>query len=93
MKSIKELLEMLLKNINSGKFRTCLCMSVFLLNNDVTKEELALLFDYINQNKPKSRFSIGIYNFLYYKDDSFYWKIGKVKPRIEWLKYHIKKNS
>lgn len=93
MRNIKQLLELLLKNLKKGKFENGLCLSVSILNDHLTKEEYILLLDYIHENKPKSRFSIGIYNFLYYTDDNYYWKINKVKPRIEWLKYHIKKNS
>lgn len=39
MRNIKQLLELLLENINNGKFKTGLCFSVFLLNNEITKEE------------------------------------------------------
>ena len=88
MKNIKELLEILLKRIESNECEHGLCMEVGRVNINVS--EYRWLKQYIDNNRPKI-FQSGFAptHIL----SSYYWKKGDKAPRIKWLKQHIKKNS
>lgn len=87
MRSIKELLELMLNN--QKYFRKGLCTWVLLLyyNSKITQDESDLLIDYIKANPP---FFVIIRKLLY---GGHYWKYRVIEPRIEWIKKHIKKNT
>ena len=95
MRSIKELLELMLKH--QDIFETGLCIWLIemcypsLPNRKlITNEEYVLLLTYINKNRPSKWSSIDAFA---HKDSNYYWSKGSIKPRIKWIKYHIKKNS
>jgi hypothetical protein len=87
MRTTKELLEVTLENID--KLETGLCKLVYDLADEhkITKDEYLWLRIYINNNPPRN-----LQNILNMWDD-YYWRLGKVEPRIKWLKKHIEKNS
>lgn len=51
----------------------------------ITWKEAYLLEDYIQKNKPFT-----LYNLL---GIGWWWSEGNIKPRIKWIKKHIKKNN
>lgn len=96
-RSILELLELMLKH--RDKFVNGLCRWINMLHfaNIISIEERDILAKYIYYNRPK----YNIINVIIYKgllnnpskiwSMSWYWKCGKIKPRIQWIKLHIKK--
>ena len=82
-RTIKELLELLLEN--QHLFDSGLCIWAFELSTEcqISIQEENMLYMYIKNNRP--------INLRYFK--GYYWPIGNIKPRIEWIKEHIKKNS
>lgn len=90
MRTIKELLELLLEN--KIFFRVGLCGWVDNLhwNGKINFEECILLNKHIKHNRP-SMFSS--WDAFQHSNSCFYWKAGDIKPRIKWIKKHIKLNS
>ena len=61
----------------------------------ITLEEAILLSSYINNNPPFIYKMYRFFNNLYrgFTHEPYYWKPGNIKPRIAWIKKHIKKNK
>lgn len=81
MRTIKELLQVVLDN--PEYFRSGLCNWIYDLKIDgfITHQEQHILEYYISQF-PTDRFRTS--------GSMYYWESGLIKPRIEWLKEHIK---
>ena len=79
MRTIKQLLELMLKH--QERFETGLCLWVRMLFwlSLIKNDERKLLLDYIKENKPENA------GYL------FYWEEGEIAPRIEWINQEIKK--
>jgi hypothetical protein len=92
MRTIKQLLEVMLEH--QELFRSGLChWNSLLYNNDIiTFSEKQNLSEYIRGNKASKYSSWSAFR-EQSKDFGFYWEIGYIKPRIKWIKKHIKKNS
>lgn len=96
MRSIKELLELMLDN--KDLFNTGLCdwtLKLYLLDI-ISDEECYLLRQYIISNRPSLYNNFRMFYHTILRDDPeshFYWKRGDIKPRIKWIKKHIAKNS
>lgn len=92
MRTIKELLQVMLDNPQHFDSGLCYWIGNCYLSGLINGKEHSILDIYIEKNKP-STFS----SFERFKQEllirSFWWKKGDIKPRIEWLKKHIKKNS
>lgn len=88
-RQIKELLEVLLKNIN--KLQTGLCGICILLKkeNIISTKEKKILLKYIKSNRPK----INYLDLDFMWCEFYYWRIGRKIPRLNWLKKHIKKHE
>ena len=88
MRSVKELLEVMLEH--QDKFGEGLCGWSFNLHYRglITNGEFQLLLEYITYNRP-SKFS----SLLAFKNrkNCFYWERGEIAPRIKWIKKHINK--
>lgn len=92
MRSIKELLEVMLEN--QDKFRDGLCMwgLKLLTNNIVTQNEYRVILKYIEGNKPKWYSSSSAF-YEAFSQSGYYWECYNIEPRIEWIKKHIKLNK
>ena len=86
MRSIKELLQLMLDNQQS--FRTGLCHWVDYMYMDalITNSEKRTLSSYICEHPP-------FIHKIYRRHRGYYWKPGNIKPRIAWIKKHIEKNK
>jgi len=86
MRTIKELLEVLLENIDEiNGLGLCKLVSTLYYSQMVSLDEFYLVKRYIGEHKPENlhtRFGC-----------VFYWTRGRKSPRIKWLKKHIEKNS
>ena len=91
MRSIKELLQVMLQH--KDLFETGMCLWVGRLNEKyiITESEAETLFEYFRSNR-LNYFSWS--NFIRgHKSIVYFFPSGKIKPRIYWIKRHIKKNS
>lgn len=63
------------------------------LTGYLTNEEYQKLIQYIEDNRPQN----DIINWFYNRNNDdktlYYWEIGKLYPRVRWIKQHIKKQN
>lgn len=91
MRTIKELLELMLENKNLLRIGLCQWVSdLHWLEAKITKDEKTLLSIYIQEHRPSMFSSIDAF---IYRNKNFYWPASDCVPRIKWIKKHIKKNS
>ena len=91
MRSIKELLELMLQHKDLFDSGLCAWAASLYGKRIITKWEAEALFEYIRGNRP-DYFSWT--NFVKnHKRKGYFFPSGKIKPRIYWIKRHIKKNS
>jgi hypothetical protein len=80
MRTTKELLELLLVNIDALKFGLCALALDLCRHEIINKYEYNSLLIYIDNNR------CGNY---YQKDCDYFWKPGSKKPRKVWLEQQI----
>ena len=81
MRSIKELLQLMLDNQHMFVFGLCHWVDCLFSNGLIDITEYFRLKYYIQDNRP-----IG-------SGFPYYWNIRDIKPRIYWINEHIKLNS
>ena len=88
MRTIKELLQVMLDN--KGEFECGLCNWVTKIfhKGKIDIDEYDLLTCYIEENRPSKWSSLSAY---LSRNSCYYWKKGDIKPRLKWIKKHIKK--
>ena len=86
MRTIKELLELMLENKQFFKDGLCVWSESMYFKKIITPFEYRRLMDYIDSNKPTF-----FENPRYYFSMSYYWKRGNINPRLKWIEKHIKK--
>jgi len=89
MRSIKELLQIILDHVDQVRHTEGLCSLASQLYNDVEiiQEEEDVIRKYFGQNLPEHK-----YKGVYLTDELLYsWPPGKVEPRRQWLEEQIKK--
>jgi hypothetical protein len=90
MRSIKELLQVMLDNqdyINSG---LCSQAGNLCFKRKITYEEYSCLKNYIKDNRPSKWSSLDAF---IHRNCNFYWHPTNTNSRIKWIKKHIKLNS
>lgn len=85
IRTIKELLEVMLNNKQIFTHGLCAWAFNLFFKDIISLEELYVLKSYIKSNRP--------FNFNSLVGEAYFWKSGKLEPRIKWLNKHIKKNS
>lgn len=91
MRSIKELLELMLQHKHLFQNGLCLWAIDLYLHDIITREEFRSLDNYI-KNNPPDYFSWT--NFIKnHEPAGYFFPFGEIKPRIYWIERHIKKNS
>jgi hypothetical protein len=88
MRTNKELLELMLENQQYFKSGLCWWIENMYRRGIITEAECDSLEYYLSQNKP-----ITFYKILRMNTNSYWWRIGDIKPRIKWIEKHIKKLS
>ncbi len=92
MRTIKELLQVMLDNQKYFVSGLCNLVDNICLKDLISMKEHRILLNYVKENKP-STFS----SFERFKQEicaeAYWWKKGNINPRIKWLKKHIKQNS
>ena len=89
-RSIKELLEVMLENQELFNGGLCSWAWYMYREDKITFEEYRILDCYIRENRPSKFSSLEAWN---YQNRGYYWKYNNIKPRIKWIKKHIKKLS
>ena len=84
MRTNKELLQVFLDNQNFFYRGMCWWVHVLLSYDKISLEEAIYIRALIGNNKPLLT-KIGLQG-----SGGFYWKKGDIKPRIKWLKKHLK---
>ncbi len=92
MRTIKELLQIMLDNPQHFDYGLCRWAVNLYCGELITSEEYWILRNYIKVNKPFIFSSFDVLN-QRISSNPYYWKVGKIEPRIEWLKKHINKNK
>lgn len=90
---ISQLLQLVLNNFNSNCSGLCINISNLYYNDIITWEENIKLKDYVRENRPKYNFFSAKFNGVNPPENMFFWEPFEVKPRIKWLKKHIKINK
>jgi hypothetical protein len=94
MRTIKQLLEVMLEHQELFESGLCAWSMYLYYTNIITVDERIILLEYIRKNKP-SKYS----SWSAYKEQTnscrigYYWEHRDIKPRIKWVKQHIKRNS
>ena len=92
MRSIKELLELMLQNQNYFSRGLCNWVgTIYRIRKDlISYDEYNVLLRYIDKNRPHRYSSLSAYR---HRNTDYYWKVDDIHPRIKWIKKHIKKNK
>jgi hypothetical protein len=91
MRSIKELLQVMLQHKDLFEKGMCHWVGTLHQKDIITESEAETLSEYIRYNR-LNYFSWS--NFIRgHEPGAYYFPKGKIKPRIYWIKRHIKKNS
>ena len=90
MRSIKELLQIMLDNENLFECGLCSWTARLFFSGKITNDEHHFLYYYIRDNRPYKYSSINAYR---NRHSVYYWTIGDKQPRINWTKKHIKLNN
>jgi hypothetical protein len=85
MRTTKELLEIMLENQDYFSDGLCHWIDRLYINKIISPHEKYKLKIYIEKNKP--------FNWRTFVNSAYYWKPENIKPRIKWIKKHIKKLS
>lgn len=89
MRTIKELLQLMLDNKQLFKEGLCNWKDELWITDGIDTHEYIHLGRYIANNRPSPFSSI---NAFVNRNWVYYWTKGDIKPRIKWLKKHIAKN-
>ena len=93
MRTIKELLQIMLDNPQHFDEGLCRWTNNLYIENLINGNEYWTLIDYIKANRPSIFSSFDVFKQKIIGQSYYYWGIGKIEPRIEWLKKHINKNK
>lgn len=92
MRTIKELLEVMLENQQYFKNGLCTWVAILRFEELITTSESYQLHKYIDDNRSFILSSFDAFNERI-KKSGYYWTRGNIKPRIKWIQKHIKLNS
>lgn len=97
MRSIKELLQAMLGNKHLFNGTLCHWAYELFLKDIITVGEFRSLDEYIKGNRPDyfswTNFIENYSGVSYGRPSLYFFPYGKIKPRIYWIKKHIKKLS
>lgn len=88
-RSIAKLLELMLNNQQYFNHGLCVWVRNLSFADLIDPYECDILLEYIKRNRP-SKF-ISFYSIVNL-NHRYYWTKGSIKPRVKWVKKHIKKN-
>ena len=89
-RTIHELLQVMLDNQQYFNIGLCNWLLRVYFLDIISPKEYNILYTYIKSNRPSKYSSIDAYSC---KNYGFYWKPDNIKPRIKWIKKHLKKTK
>jgi hypothetical protein len=89
MRTIKELLQLMLDNQQYFQAGLCYWSNNLYANGLINMREWVLLKKYIKVNRPSAFSSI---NALMHRNSAYFWEPENIKYRVQWLEKHIKLN-
>lgn len=92
-RKLSELLQIMLDNPLDLDYGLCLNISNLYQKNLITCLEFKKLRKYIDNNRPSVFSSFDAFYCKVIIASNWYWTKGNIKPRIEWLNKHIKKQK
>ena len=90
MRTIQELLEIMLKNKSKFCYGLCGWVGELRCLKIISYKEEDLLKNYIKNNRPNIFSSLDTF---INRKSPFFWRSGDIEPRIKWIKKHIKKQK
>jgi hypothetical protein len=90
MRSIKELLQVMLDNQDDFRIGLCIWANQLAIEELIVYDEWESLRIYIDNNRPNKWSSLNAFS---YRNTPLYWNSNNIKPRIKWIEKHIKLNS
>lgn len=87
MKTNKEILKLMLNHIHLLESGLCGLVYIICRLQVITANEDIKALEYIKRNRPKTKSKLADPSRL---NTHYYWELGKVEPRVRWLKYHIR---
>lgn len=90
MRRIDELLKIVLDNIEPLEFGLCDRVYAIWRLSLITESERDYLWRYIAGNRPSMLSSVSAF---FMRNSGYYWTRGSIRPRIKWLKHHIRINK
>lgn len=90
MRSIKELLEVLLDSQEHFSYGLCMWVNRLYKANIISYEEERCLVRYINNHRPSKFSSLDAWK---QRNSDFYWPKGAIEPRLAWIHKHIRKQE
>ncbi len=85
LRSIKELLQVMLDNLILFDNGLCYWATELYHEELISYEERRILMNYIQNNKPSFSSITSLVT------GGYYWRAGKINPRIKWINKHINK--
>jgi hypothetical protein len=90
MRTIKELLELMLDHQEYFRYGLCEWATDLWVKHILNSSEYYTLMVYIKSNRPSRWSSWDAFN---YHKGGYWWTMSNINPRIKWLNKHIKKNT
>jgi hypothetical protein len=90
IRSIKELLQVMLDNQDLFDVGLCKWNLLLYRSGNISKYEHIMLIYYIRYNRPSMWSSVYAFK---NRNNAYYWVCGDIQPRVKWIKKHIKKLS
>lgn len=87
MRTIKQLLELMLDNQQCFKAGLCSWTLNLYYYGIISSKECKRLYNFIDNNRKTPILSIQ--DIWYKRGRGYYWNPNKIKPRIDWIKYQI----
>lgn len=87
MRTNKELLKLMLDNIDSFELGLCQLANILRYGGDMTMVEYESVMYYIYYNRPTIKSKLADKSRL---DAAYFWPVGIKEPRERWLKYHVR---
>jgi hypothetical protein len=89
MRTIKELLQVMLDNQDLFETGLCYWVSNLYFSDKIDAIERRLLINYIRDNKPSMFSSIDAFK---NRNKDYYWTKENITPRIKWINKNLKLN-
>lgn len=89
-RSDKELLNIFLNNTDKFQYGLCHWNQKLYVSSIINVSEFLYIEKMIDKNTHKVIRFLNILFFWNKNNISYYWKMGNIKPRIKWLKRHLK---